>query len=85
MNTKDIIKLGKRLGLTFNENTNFPVNLKNNNVCFDGCNGQRFLFEGNKLSDDEIYKLMGDSLVLQGQRMKALALDRILSITGDHL
>lgn len=82
MKKEDIIKLGTRLGLSFNEKTNYKVALEKGRVVFDGCNGQRFSIES-EWSEDEIYETIGKSLILQGQRMKSLEISRALSITSD--
>jgi hypothetical protein len=79
MTNEEIIKLGTMLGLEFRESTNYPVALKNGRVVFDGCNGQRFLIEGS-WSDEEIYSKIGESLIEQGMRMKAMEINRALSI-----
>lgn len=81
--TKDeIIKLGTTLGLNFTEKNNFKDNLERNYIVFDGINGQRFGVDGN-WSDDEILKIMGNSLILMGERKKKMEINQVLSITGD--
>ena len=82
MKKNEIIKLGIRLGLSYNEKTNFPDLLSKDFVVFDGCNGQRFLIESN-WSDDKIYEAIGESLILFGKRLKSLELHRVISITDD--
>ena len=72
-----------KLGLDFNEKTNFPGALLHGQVVFDGCNGQRFLIES-EWSDDMILEEMGKSLILVGKRTKCMEIHDILSINGDH-
>jgi hypothetical protein len=81
--TKDeIVTLGTKLGLPFNEKSNFPDALAKGRVVFDGCNGQRFLFES-YWSDDVILEEMGKSLILMGRRLQKMDIHNALSITGD--
>jgi len=81
--TKDeIVDLGMKLGLEFNELDNYQDQLLKNNVVFNGINGQRFRFEG-AWSDEKIYKQMGSALILIGERRKKMEINRVLSITGD--
>jgi hypothetical protein len=82
MKKKEIIKLGKSLGLPFNEKTNFPDLLAKDYVVFDGCNGQRFGIDG-KWSDEKIYEELGNALILYGKRQLKLEISRLLSINGD--
>jgi hypothetical protein len=82
MKKTEIIELGTKLGLPFNEETNFPDLLAKDYVVFDGCNGQRFGIDGKK-SDDEIYEELGKALILYGKRQLKLELHRLISITGD--
>jgi hypothetical protein len=82
MTNEEIIKLGRRLGLEFNENDNFQDQLKKNRVVFNGINGQRFFFDG-KWDEDYIYQEMGKALILMGERRKKMEINRVLSITGD--
>ncbi len=83
MTKEDIIKLGTRLGLYFYENTNYKDLLEKGTVVFDGCNGQRFLVDGN-WTDDEIYQTIGESLILMGKRQKALEIHSVLSINSEY-
>lgn len=83
MTTEEIIKLGVALGLPFNRDDNFPDNLKKNYVVFNGCNAQRFSIDG-KDSDEEIYNDFGVALIQYGMRLKAMHINTVLSITGDH-
>ena len=81
--TKDeIIELGVKLGLPFNEKDNFPDMLKKNIVVFNGCNGQRFLINGS-WDDNKIYKEFGEALILYGRRLQKMDINRVLSIAGD--
>ncbi len=82
MTNEEIITLGRRLGIEFNESDNYKNALAKNRVVFNGINGQRFLFEGS-WSDDEIYKEMGVSLILMGERRKKMELHRVLDIMSD--
>jgi hypothetical protein len=84
MKTKEIIELGTKLGLKFREETCFPNDLLKNIVVFDGINGQRFLIDGNEMSDDEILGRMGDALLLMGRRQLKLELHTLLNITSDN-
>lgn len=83
MKKNEIIKLGIRLGLSYNEKINFPDLLSKDFVVFDGCNGQRFSVDGKNLTDDEIYADMGKFLKLIGRREKCLEISRVLSINSD--
>lgn len=83
MNSDEIIELGTKLGLPFKLETNFYGRIENNFVVFNGCNGQRFSFNGNKLSDDEILNEMGKALILYGMRLKAMNINNVLSIGHD--
>lgn len=80
MKKEEIIELGTKLGLPFNEKTNYPDLLARDFVVFDGCNGQRFSFDGRKSTDDEIYQEMGRALIEMGQRQKCLEISRVISI-----
>ena len=83
MNSDEIIELGITLGLPFNIADNFYEKIENNYVVFNGCNGQRFSFDGNKLSDNEILKEMGKALIYYGMRLKAIDINNVLSIGRD--
>jgi hypothetical protein len=83
MKADKIIELGTKLGLTFHKSTNFPDALLHDRVVFDGCNGQRFLIEG-EWDDDKILRELGASLILLGRREKCLAIYHELSITSDN-
>jgi hypothetical protein len=83
MKKEQIIELGTKLGLPFNIHTNYPFMLEKDYVVFDGCNGQRFSIDGQKETDDEIYKNLGKFLILMGKRQKCLEISKVLSITGD--
>lgn len=81
--TKDeIVKLGMDLGLLFTEYDNFPSQLEKNIVVFNGCNGQRFLIDGER-TDFEIYRAFGKALILYGMRLKVMDINSTLSITSD--
>lgn len=82
MKKDEIIKLGRTLGLQFNEKDNFPDMLEKDIVVFNGCNGQRFLIDG-KLNDEQIYREFGAALILYGMRLKAMDINRVMSITSD--
>lgn len=82
MKSKEIITLGKKLGLKFNPETNFKDLINNNVVVFDGANGQRFAIDG-KLSKDEILEKFGDALIAYGKRLKCVEISRVLSINSD--
>jgi hypothetical protein len=82
MTKNKVIELGEIMGLSFNEKTNFPDQLKKGIVVFDGCNGQRFLVDST-WSDKEIYETLGASLILYGKRLIKLEISRLLSINGD--
>lgn len=82
MAIEDIINLGTKLGLSFYEKTNYKDMLDRGMVVFDGCNGQRFLVESS-WPDDDIYAAIGSALISQGKRMKALEINRVLSINSD--
>lgn len=84
MKTKEIVKLGTTLGLYFNEKNCYPEDLKKDRVVFDGVNGQRFLIEGNEMSDDEILSRMGDALQLMGRRQLKLELHTLLNVMTDN-
>lgn len=83
MKKNEIIELGTKLGLPFNEKTNYQHMLDKDYVVFDGCNGQRFGFDGQKLTDEEVYTKMGESLIVYGKRLKCLEISRVISIVGD--
>jgi hypothetical protein len=80
MKKEEIIELGTRLGLPFNEKDNYKGLLDRDFVVFNGCNNQRFSFDGHELTDDEIYKEMGKALIEMGKRQKCLEISRVLSI-----
>lgn len=82
MKSKEIIKLGKKLGLKFNPETNFKDQIDKDFVVFDGANGQRFGIDG-KLSKDEILEELGDALITYGKRLKCVEISRVLSINSD--
>lgn len=84
MNTEQIITLGTKLGLPFNRPDNYADALKKGRVVFNGCNGQRFLFES-KWPDPKIYKQIGKALVLYGMRLKSVEIHNVISITRDSL
>jgi hypothetical protein len=83
MTAQEIIDLGTRLGLPFDKQTNFKDMLKKDFVVFDGCNGQRFSFDGKTLTDDEIYSEMGKALILYGKRLKCMEIKEVLSVNSD--
>lgn len=80
MTKNEIVELGTKLGLPFNEKDNFPDQLVRDIVVFNGCNNQRFLFDGRKSTDDEIYQEMGSALKQMGRREKCMEINRVLSI-----
>lgn len=80
MTRDEIIKLGTRLGLPFNENDNYKDLLARDFVVFNGVNNQRFAFDGRKLTDDEVYQEMGKALIEMGERKKCMEINRVLSI-----
>lgn len=81
--TKDkIIELGTSMGLPFDEKTNYRDALAKGRVVFDGCNGQRFLFES-EWSDKIIYKKLGEALILYGRRLQKMDIRDALSINSD--
>ena len=82
MTKEEVVKLGTMLGLSFNEKNDYKDALEKGRVVFDGCNGQRFLIESS-WSDEDICKAIGQSLITQGMRMKALELRQVLSINSD--
>jgi len=82
MKKEEVIRLGKLMGLSFDERTNYKDSLEKGRVVFDGCNGQRFLIEST-WTDDEIFEKIGKSLILLGKRMKAYEIHKILSINSD--
>jgi hypothetical protein len=82
MTKEEMIRIGTLLGLQFEEKTNYKDSLERGIVVFDGCNGQRFLFDS-QWPEEEIYEKFGSSLILQGKRMKALEIHRVLSINSD--
>lgn len=79
MTKENIINLGTKLGLSFDEKSNYKSSLEAGRVVFDGCNGQRCLVESS-WTDDKIYETLGDGLIEQGMRMKILEIHRVLSI-----
>ena len=83
MKTDEIVELGTTLGLNFDEKTCYPHHLKDNFVVFNGVNGQRFSFDGNKLTDDEILEEMGTALKLMGRRALKLEFYRLLNPMSD--
>lgn len=80
MTKNEIVELGTRLGLPFNEKDNYQDQLAKDVVVFNGCNNQRFLFDGRKSTDDEIYSKMGKALIEMGERKKCMEINRVLSI-----
>lgn len=82
MTKEEVISLGTKLGLKFNEKNNYKDALKKGRVVFDGCNGQRFLVESS-WKEKEIYKTIGDFLILQGKRMKCMEISNVLSTVSD--
>lgn len=83
MKKQEIIDLGVSLGLKFNENDNYQDMLNRDIVVFNGVNNQRFLFDGNKLTKNEVYEEMGKALILMGKRLKCMEIDRVLNILSD--
>lgn len=80
MTKEQIIELGTKLGIPFNEKDNYPHMLDKDFVVFNGVNNQRFAFDGRKLTDDEVYKEMGKALIEMGERKKCMEINRVLSI-----
>jgi len=80
MTKKEIIELGTRLGIPFNEKDNYPHMLAKDFVVFNGVNNQRFAFDGRKMTDDEVYSEMGKALIEMGERKKCMEINRVLSI-----
>ena len=83
MKSDEIIKLGTTLGLKFNIKNCYEKDILNNRVVFDGINGQRFLIEGDEMSDDEILEIMGESLKLMGRRQLKMELHDRINIMTD--
>lgn len=79
MKKDEIIELGIKLGLNFNEKTNFRDQLERDIVVFDGENTQRFLVDGS-WTDDEIYDKIGRALKAMGSMKLRLDLHRMHSI-----
>ena len=82
MTPKEVIRLGTLMGLSFNEDTNFPDSLQKGRIVFDGHNGQRFLIEST-WSEEDIYEVIGRSLISLGKRLKACEINEALSIFRD--
>ena len=82
MTADQIIELGTKLGIEFIRSSNYDDQIARDMVVFNGVNGQRFLFEGSD-SDDEIYKQMGRTLILIGERRKKMEINRVLNIMSD--
>ena len=82
MDKNEIIELGTKLGLRFDEKTNYPDALEKGRVVFDGANGQRFLFE-ESMTEDEVLERMGESLQLMGRRQLKVDFNRLMSQTSD--
>lgn len=82
MNIQEITKIGTKLGLKFNSSTNYKDMLDQGKVVFDGINGQRFLIDAS-WTTDEIYKELGNSLILMGKRQKCMDINHVLSINND--
>jgi hypothetical protein len=80
MTKNEIVELGTKLGLPFNEHDNYVHMLEEDFVVFNGCNNQRFAFDGRKLTDDEVYREMGKALKQMGQREKCMEINSVLSI-----
>ena len=80
MTKNEIVELGTRLGLPFNEKDNYKDFLAKDFVVFNGCNNQRFAFDGRKSTDDEIYREMGNALREMGAREKCMEINNVLSI-----
>jgi len=80
MKKQEIIELGTKLGIPFNEKDNYPHMLEKDFVVFNGVNNQRFAFDGRKETDDEIYSRMGKALIEMGGRKKCMEINRVLSI-----
>ena len=83
MNNEEIIELGTKLGIPFDESTNYKDMLERNIVVFNGVNNQRFLIEGT-WSDHEIYRKMGEALKQMGRKSLKMDLNNLLSIMSDH-
>jgi hypothetical protein len=84
MKAEDIIELGRQLRLPFKRESNFPDMLARDKVVFDGCNGQRFLIDG-ELTDEEIMWDFGNALINYGARLKCMQLQRVMSTNSDSL
>lgn len=79
MKQKEIFNLGIALGLK----GDIKENLSNRGyIVFNGANNQRFLIYTN-LTKKQIYKKLGEFLILMGKRMKAMEISRAISITDD--
>jgi hypothetical protein len=83
MKKKEIIELGTKLGLKFDEKSNYYDQLEKNIVVFDGENSQRFLIDGS-WTDEEIYAKMGRALKAMGSMKLRLELNSMLSITNTN-
>ena len=83
MTTSEIIELGTKLGLLYDEKTNHKDYLRKNIVVFDGINNQKFLIDGMD-TDEVIYQNMGESLILMGKRLKAIEMANVMSTLTDY-
>ena len=79
MTKKQIIKLGTDLGLTYDEDSNYPHISR---VVFNGVNGQRFTFDSN-MKPRAIYEKMGQDLMSMGRRKLKMELHVLLNITTE--
>ena len=82
MRTEEIIKLGTALGLPFNREDNYEFQLTEDYIVFNGSNGQRFAIDG-KWDDSQIHRCLGAALIQYGMRLKAMDINRVMSITSD--
>lgn len=77
MKKEEVIELGVKLGLKFNEKTNFKDALDKGRVVFDGFNAQRVLIEST-WDDDKILEVLGHALIVYGKKSKAMEISHAL-------
>ena len=77
MTATELEKIGKQLGLSFNEKDNYKDSLNKGIRVFNGANSQRILIDSN-WNDSVIYTVLGESLKEFGRIERSMQINELL-------